>query len=92
MFKKLLLKLVMARKEQLMAMGLEMLAKAFEENKDELALQIFNHLPAKMKQTASPAEVENFLEVLKGALEDLTEAMKPMMVADEIGPMPDKIK
>lgn len=92
MLQKIMIKLLMAKKEQLLALAIEMLAKAYNENKDELANKIFDHLPASMKATAAPAEVETFMDVLKDSLQNLALAAKPLLEANLVGPVPPAVK
>lgn len=84
---KMVIKMVMAKKEKMFAMGLEMLMKSYEENKGEIAQKIFDVLPAKFKNTASPYECSVFIEVLGTSLAAIVEAAKPLF-KENIGPEP----
>ena len=83
-FKGLIFKLLMAKKEERIAMGMKALVEAYDEHKDDLAEKVVDALPERYKKTAHPEEIVHFADVLKDCTAVLALAAKPLMVRGKL--------
>lgn len=76
----LLFKLVISKKEQIIALALKALYEGYEEHKDEFAAKVVGSLPERIRRTAHPEEVIHLLEVLEECSPKIAAAAAPLFV------------
>lgn len=74
----LAVKLLISKREQLVAMALKALVELYEDHKDELAAKIIAAVPEKRRQSMHPDEMINLLDTLQRCSGEIAVAAKPL--------------